>query len=93
MKQWYVYIATNAPRGVLYIGKTGNISVRSMQHVLGQGAAFTKKYNCKQIVYLETYSTEYESLQRERQLKAWRREWKISLIAKQNPDWKNYLDT
>lgn len=91
-KKWCVYIATNKPHGVLYIGKTGNISMRSMQHVKGKGAAFTKKYNCKQIVYVEWFDTEQQALRRERQLKSWRRSWKIELIEKQNKDWKNYVD-
>lgn len=92
MKQWCVYIATNKPRGVLYIGKTGNIAIRSMQHIRGIGAAFTKKYNCKRIVYVEWFDTEHQALRRERQLKPWKRDWKIELIEAQNPEWKNYLD-
>lgn len=65
MKEWCVYIATNKPNGVLYIGKTGNVLVRGFQHAEGVGANFTKRYNCTMIVYVEHYPTEYEATRRE----------------------------
>lgn len=90
MKQWWVYIATNKRHGVLYIEKTHDVRIRSWQHASGKGAAFTKKYRCDNVVYVESYKTHYEATQREKQLKYWKREWKIVLIESQNPTWSNY---
>ncbi len=87
-----MYIATNKKHGVLYVGKTGNMLIRGFQHATGNGSLFTKKYNCDKIVYIELYQTEYEAIKREKQLKNWKRDWKISLIEEQNPTWKNYRD-
>ena len=89
MKRGYVYIMTNAPYGTLYIGVTSDINRRDYEHKNALGAAFTKKYHLSLLVHVETYDSILEAIAREKQLKAWRRDWKIDLINAANPDWKN----
>jgi len=82
-----VYIITNKPLGTLYIGVTSNLSQRIEQHKNGLVAGFSHKYNLKDLVYYELLDTMYSAIEREKQLKNWRREWKINLINKFNPQW------
>ena len=69
----------------LYIGVTNKIERRIQEHKSGLITGFTQKYNCDKLVYLETYSDINQALDREKQLKKWRREKKDLLIRKQNP--------
>lgn len=85
MKQSFVYIMTNKYRTTFYIGVTSNLSKRVIEHQLGQGSKFTKKYGVTDLVHLETFSDINRAIAREKQLKNWHREWKISLIKEQNP--------
>lgn len=91
--KYWVYIITNKPEGVLYIGVTGNIDKRMVQHSEGKGSAFTKRYNLKQLVHLEEFQYINDAIKREKQLKSWRRQWKIDLIKKENPDWDDLRNT
>ena len=91
MKKGYVYILTNKPRGVLYIGVTSNLEHRLDQHQLSEVKSFTKKYWLKRLVYLEEFGSVTEAIQREKQLKKWHRQWKINQIESVNPNWKNIL--
>ncbi|MBR9758038.1 MAG: GIY-YIG nuclease family protein [Algicola sp.] len=86
---YWVYIITNKPRGVLYIGVTGGIDDRMERHIKGEGAAFAKKYNLTRLVYYEEFQYVHEAIKREKQLKNWHRQWKINLIEKVNPEWQN----
>jgi putative endonuclease len=85
----YVYIVSNKTRSVLYIGVTSNLWVRINQHKSGQGSAFTSKYNCTDLLYYEFYPTIEEALERETQLKWWKRAWKDELIEKFNPTFRD----
>ena len=88
MKHWYVYIMNNKPNGVIYIGVTDEIEERVKEHKLKvYPKAFTAKYNCDKLIYLEEYKNGEEAPIRERQLKKWKREWKIKLIEEINPGW------
>jgi len=93
MKRTYhnytVYILTNKPRGVLYIGVTGGLDDRMERHLNKEGSKFTAKYNLKLLVYYENFQYVNDAIAREKQLKNWRREWKIQLIEKENPEWRN----
>ena len=91
MKTYYVYIMTNQRRGTLYIGVTGNIEQRVLQHRKGKIKGFTKKYALNQFVYAETFDYIYDAIKREKQLKNWQRDWKIDLIEKVNPAWEDLL--
>jgi len=84
-----VYIITNKPRGVLYIGVTGGIDDRMERHVSGKGSKFSAKYKLKLLVYYEEFQYVLNAIAREKQLKRWQREWKINLIEKSNPNWEN----
>jgi putative endonuclease len=84
---YYVYITTNKPRGVLYIGVTNDISRRTYEHKDGLIKGFTKKYNLKKLVYVESYDQVDEAIKREKRLKNWHREWKINQIESVNPEW------
>lgn len=87
--QYFVYILTNKSNEVLYIGVTNNIERRSAEHKLGSIPGFSKKYNLNKVVYCEELQSIKDAIYREKQLKNWRRQWKIELITKNNPQWKD----
>ncbi|MDO5971987.1 GIY-YIG nuclease family protein [Flavivirga aquimarina] len=90
MKQWYVYIMTNKPNGVLYIGVTDNIEERIKEHKLKvYPKSFTARYNCDKLIYFEEFEKGSEAEKRERQFKKWKRQWKINLIEEMNPSWSD----
>ena len=84
-----VYILSNQPNGVLYIGVTSNLALRMTQHIDGSVAGFSKRYGLKHLVYYETFPTMLGAIAREKQLKEWRRAWKARLIDAFNPEWRN----
>ena len=87
---WHIYIMTNKPNGVLYIGVTDNIQERVKEHKLKKfPQSFTAKYNCDKLVYLEEFEHGFLASTREIQLKKWKREWKVNLIEGQNPSWSD----
>lgn len=86
-KIYFVYILASKPRGVLYIGFTGNLAARVYQHKEGAVEGFTKRYFVKRLVYYEIFGDPLSGIQREKQLKKWNRDWKIRLIEKHNPEW------
>ncbi|MGB3470676.1 MAG: GIY-YIG nuclease family protein [Erythrobacter sp.] len=83
----HIYIMTNKRYGVLYIGVTGDLAARVSQHREGKGGDFTSKYRCTQSVYVEEHASIEATIAREKAMKAWKREWKISAIEGQNPSW------
>jgi len=86
-KGGFVYIVTNKRYGVLYIGVTSGLIARINQHREGKGGAFTSRYRCSRLVYVEEYPTIEEAIAREKSMKAWQRMWKIRAIESQNPGW------
>ncbi len=86
MQHSYVYILSNKNRTTLYIGVTSDLKLRIQQHQQKVGSEFTTKYNVTDLVYYEEYSDINQAIQREKQLKNWRREWKLNLIKELNPD-------
>ena len=93
MKGGWVYIMTNKPRGVLYIGVAADVVARVAQHRSGAGSAFCRKYNLTRLVLAEPYPTIDEALAREKAMKEWHRAWKIRRIEEDNPDWSDLWDT
>ena len=83
---YYVYILTNKTNKVLYIWVTNNILRRINEHKQWLVDWFTKKYNCKKLVYVEEYKDIKDAIKREKQLKNWHRQWKINLIKEVNPN-------
>ena len=89
-----IYILTNVSNSVLYIGVTSNLLTRLSEHKTGKyQQAFTLRYNCKKLVYYEAFHTIEEAIGREKQLKNWRRQWKLNLITDFNPQWNDLSDT
>ncbi|MFD2288528.1 GIY-YIG nuclease family protein [Pedobacter petrophilus] len=83
-----IYILTNFNNTVLYIGVTSDLYSRIIEHREKKyPQSFTSKYNCNKLIYYEQFSTITEAIGREKQLKNWRREWKIKLIQTQNQNW------
>ena len=87
-KRAYVYIATNRS-GTLYVGVTNNLGRRMWEHKQKMGSTFAAKYNITRLVYFEESSSIVDAIAREKQLKGWRREKKVALIERENPEWKD----
>jgi len=88
----YIYILTNKYHTVLYIGRSKQLKIRLKQHENNSSKTFTGKYNVNKLVYFETTKYVNNSINRERQIKKWNREWKENLIKDMNPDWKDLSD-
>jgi putative endonuclease len=86
---YYVYILASGHHGTLYIGVTSDLPKRLEQHRSGQGSRFVSKYKVHRLVYVEAFATPGEAIAREKQLKNWRRDWKIELIERDNLDWND----
>jgi putative endonuclease len=91
-KGGYLYIESNFTRSTLYTGVTANLSVRSHQHKTGEGSKFASKYKCVDLVYYEFFESIEEAILREKQIKKWKREWKIRLIKEMNPNFMDLYD-
>ncbi len=89
MKQPAVYILTNKPGGVLYIGVTSDLVKRVWQHRSDAVEGFSRRYRLHELVYFEQYESMLEAIEREKALKKWRRAWKDALIEKANPKWRD----
>jgi len=87
MRRGYVYIMASGKNGTLYIGVTNNLSQRVWLHKIGRASEFTRKYGVTKLVWYEEYPIVPLAIQRETSLKRWKREWKIALIEKGNPNW------
>ena len=88
-KTYYVYILANKRNGTLYTGVTNNLVRRVYEHKNNLIQGFTKKYGVHMLVYYD-YTSDIESaLTREKQLKTWKRKWKLALIEAFNPEWKD----
>lgn len=86
VQKYAVYIMTNVNNNVLYIGMTNNLERRVWEHKNGEGSVFTKKYKCVKLVYYEEFYNVNDAIYREKNLKDYRRSWKLNLIAEENPD-------
>jgi len=87
-KTYFIYIMASSS-GTLYIGISSRLEGRTQDHKNGVYEGFSKKYRTDRLVYFERYSEVGVALAREEQLKNWRREKKIKLIASMNPSWKD----
>lgn len=93
---FYTYITTNPGRTTLYIGMTNDLKERLIEHYNNRGdpETFAGRYYCYKLIYYEAYQTAQEAIEREKELKKWRREKKEALINTVNPEWEflNYND-
>jgi putative endonuclease len=86
---YYVYILASRRHGTLYIGVTNSLSKRLEEHRNGRGSLFVKTFSVHRLVYVESYERVDEAIAREKQLKRWKRDWKIELIERDNLEWRN----
>jgi len=85
---YFVYIITNQNKTVLYTGVTNDLQRRIYEHQHGHFPGFTKKYNCHYLLYFEYFENITEAIDREKQIKKYRREKKELLINSLNPEWR-----
>ena len=85
--QYYVYILASKIRGTLYIGITNDLQRRVNEHKKGVIKGFTQKYEVHKLMYYEIFQSIDEAINREKNLKKWKRDWKIKLIEEENKKW------
>ena len=88
-KQPAVYILANRRNGTLYIGVTSNLQKRASEHKNDFAQGFTKRYGVQRLVYFELCEDMMSAIRREKQMKKWNQAWKLELIEKQNPAWRD----
>jgi putative endonuclease len=91
-KQYYVYIITNKRNGTLYTGITSNLIQRIYQHKNKTYEGFTSKHDIGILLHYEIYNDPESAIKREKNIKSWKRDWKLRLIEKGNPDWNDLYD-
>lgn len=91
-KRFFVYVLSNRRRGALYVGVTSDLIRRLLEHKAKLVPVFTKTYGIVMLVYYEEHSSILEARAREATLKRWRRAWKMELIDKFNPDWRDLAE-
>ena len=89
MKTPCLYIITNKTHGTLYVGVTSDLVQRIWQHKNGLIEGFSKRYGLKMLVWFEQHESMESAIVRERNVKYWRRDWKIQLIEESNPTWRD----
>jgi putative endonuclease len=92
MKFYYIYILASKQNGTLYIGVTNDLIKCVYEHKNNLTDGFTKKYNVHTLVYFEQCDDIESAIIREKQLKKWNRKWKLELIEKENPQWKDLYE-
>ena len=86
--RYFVYILANKGR-MLYTGSTNDLVKRVWQHRNGLGSEYTKRYSTHSLVWFDETNDVHEAITRERQIKEWRRRWKVELIEEKNPTWND----
>ena len=89
---YYVYLLASKRNGTLYVGVTNDLARRVWEHRTGVAEGFTKTHGVRHLVHFEAFDDPRSAIEREKKLKRWRREWKIALIERQNPDWCDLYD-
>jgi putative endonuclease len=89
---YYVYVMSSKKNGTLYTGVTNNLLKRVYEHKQGVVQGFTKRHEIKTLVWFEQTESIEAAINREKQLKNWNRAWKIHLIEKENPEWKDLYE-
>ncbi len=88
-KTYFVYILASQRNGTIYVGVTSDLRRRVWEHKHNLVKGFTKEYSVHVLVYYEQHQDIEEGILREKQIKAWKRKWKLALIENNNPDWKD----
>ena len=92
MKRPCVYILASKRNGTLYVGVTSDIARRAWEHQTGAVLGFTRRYGVHRLVYAEFHATMADAILREQQIKKWNRAWKIELIERDNPEWRDLYE-
>ena len=87
-----VYIVASQRNGTIYIGVTSDLCSRINAHKEGRFEGFTKDYTVKNLVWFEYFGTMADAIKREKQMKEWKRNWKLELIEKLNPQWRDLFE-
>ena len=90
---FYVYLLVSRQHGTLYLGVTSDIVRRVHEHKTKIMPGFTRRYGVDRLVWFEVYDDPTIAISREKELKKWRRDWKIRLIEEQNPEWRDLYGT
>jgi putative endonuclease len=88
-KEPCVYILANRERGTLYVGVTSHLAKRVWEHKISAVSSFTQQYGVDRLVWFERHESMYAAITREKQIKDWLRAWKLELIEKSNPGWRD----
>jgi len=91
-KRGFVYILASRRNGTLYTGVTSDLVRRVWQHKNDEIDGFTKRYGVHRLVYVEAHDDIRDAIQREKRIKKWNRRWKLELIEKANPSWRDLYD-
>ncbi|WP_024518100.1 GIY-YIG nuclease family protein [Bradyrhizobium sp. Tv2a-2] len=89
----HVYILASRKDGAIYIGVTNDIIRRIYEHRIKAAPGFTSKYNITRLVWFEIYDDPTNAITREKELKKWKRSWKVELIEMQNPEWDDLYES
>jgi len=90
---YYVYILASRRDGAIYVGITNDLVRRVYENRIKAVPGFTTKYNITRLVWFEIYDDPVSAISREKELKKWKRDWKVQLIEKDNPDWDNLYES
>jgi len=90
-RTYYVYIMASKSR-VIYVGVTGFLMARVLRHRAGEGGEFTRRYRVHRLVYFQSFHNVGDAIQRETEMKKWRREKKVGLIEERNPTWEDLAE-
>jgi putative endonuclease len=91
-KRFFIHILASAKHGTLYVGVTSDLIRRVYEHKTKVVPGFTKRYDVTKLVYFEIFDDALSAIEREKQLKKWRRDWKIRLIEESNPGWADLYE-
>ena len=84
---FYVYLLASKPYGTIYVGMTSDLARRIEEHKIRAVPGFTRRYGVDRLVWFEAHESAGSAMLRERQIKEWKRDWKINLIERDNPRW------
>jgi len=90
---YYVYLLASRKDGALYLGVTNDLIRRVFEHRSKTVPGFSSRYNITKLVWFEIYDDPISAISREKEIKKWRRAWKVALIVKENPDWKDLYES
>ena len=92
-RRFFVYMLASRRNGTLYLGVTNSLARRVFEHRNGCGSQFARRYGVTMLVWYEVYERADEAISREKDIKKWRRSWKLRLIEEMNPDWRDLYQT